>query len=372
MANGFCPYLLQHIREIAKEATPQYKIEPNGFTNMLLTSMSPGVIKNDSYNGHLKTVQIKKKQRFIIADTDTVASCDNTLVPSYTEDTVTVGSYRQIAIHIEDETIAEYCEDASKTVSVGKPATSMMNEFIDSVMTASNSLIGAVNRDLLQLQAGRFGVNRRTGNNVADTININKDSTINPLNDGITQILTDFKRNQFSGRPQIVGNGLMLNYVLQQFAKQADQAGIDSKLMAGAFDYFHDEDSSTQWAANQIGVFEKDAVQIVEYLRYQGFKAGVKPGGSTFGVLPLPLVMANDVKAVNFDFQLRYNDCPQEFFDAYSGNSLGELGKGFNLILSKQFGLYNIPTNAYKAADDLTGNRGTLRYIISNDCETCD
>lgn len=369
---GFCRDLLQSMKEITKDATPQYKIQPNGFTGMLLQDMSPGVIKNDSYNGHFKTVVVKKKQRFIRADTDTAESCTNTLVPSYTEDTVSVANIRQLSFHINDEVIAEYCDEASRSVSVGKPPTSMMLEFIDTIMAAGDALLDGVEFDLVTLLSTRFGVNRRTGLSTAATININKDSTINPLDDGITQILTDFKRNQMSGRPKVVGGGLMLNYILQQFAKQADQSGLDSKIMAGALDFWYSEEMAAVLGANHIGVFEKDAVQLVEYLRYQGFKAGEKPGGSVFGVLPLPMQTANGVTPVKFDFQLRYNDCPATFTDAYTGASLGELPKGYNLILSKQFGLYTIPTNAYKAADVLTGNRGSLRYVIANDCETCN
>lgn len=369
--SGFCRDLLQHIKEVTQEATPQYKIQPNGLTGMLLTDMSPGVIKNDSYNGHFKTVVIKKKQRFIRADTDTSASCTNTSVPSYTEDTVAVDQFRQIAFHIPDETMAEYCDEASKTVNVGKPSTPIMAEMLDTLMTAADALLDGVEFDLSVLMNTRFGVNRRTGLATAATININKDSTINPLDDGITRILSDFKRNQMSGRPLIVGEGLFLNYILQQFAKSADQSGLDSKIMAGAFDFWYSDEAASQWGANHIGVFEKDSVQMVQYLRYQGFKAGVKPGASQFGTIPIPIFTKTGIQTVWFDFQLRYNDCPQEFFDQYTGASLGNLGKGWQMILSKQYGLYTIPTNAYKAADVLIGNRGTLRYVISNDCETC-
>jgi hypothetical protein len=36
------------------------------------------------------------------------------------------------------------------------------------------------------------------------------------------------------------------------------------------------------------------------------------------------------------------------------------------MILSKNFGLYTIPTDAYKASDVLTGNRGSLAYEVTN------
>lgn len=370
---GFCRDLLQSMSEITKSATPQYKIQPNGFTNMLLSAMSPGSIKNDSYNGHFKTVVVKKKQRFIRADTDTSESCDNTLVPAYTEDTVSVANIRQLAFHINDEVIAEYCDGASRESAVGKPNIRIMEEFLDTLMGAADAILDGVEFDLVTLMSTRFGVNRRTSDALAATININKDETINPLDDGLTQIMYDFKFNQMSGRPQIVGAGMMLRFMLQQFAKSANQAGLDTRIQAGMVDFWFSQEFADQLGANNIGVFEKDSVQIVEYLRYQGFKAGVKPGGSVFGTIPIPVVSPNgEIKAVMFDFQLRYNDCPQTFTDAYTGQSLGSLPKGYNMILSKQFGLYTIPTTSYKAGDVLLGNRGSLRYNITNSCETCE
>ena len=50
MANGFCPYLLQHIASIAGTAKPQYKVEAHGFLEMLVkagitsVSVNPDVI----------------------------------------------------------------------------------------------------------------------------------------------------------------------------------------------------------------------------------------------------------------------------------------------------------------------------------------
>jgi hypothetical protein len=105
-------------------------------------------------------------------------------------------------------------------------------------------------------------------------------------------------------------------------------------------------------------------------MRYTGFKAGVKPGASQFFVIELPMQMGNDVIPVKFDVQLRYNDCDETFTDAYYGTPL-TLHKGYNLIISKTSGLFAIPADAYRATDPMVGNRGTLRYALSNNCDTC-
>ncbi len=371
MATGFCPYLLTHINEVAKSANPMYKIRPTGYFGMLKSEMTPGSLKVDSGNGHKKTVQVKYKKRWRIADTDTSASCDNVLVPAWVETTVPLTKYRQLAIHIEDSVIAQYCDDASKTVAVGQPASQMMNEFYEStILQGANALLGAVNRDLINVQKAAFGVNYVTGLSTATTVNINKDSTINPLDKGITKILSDYKRNQFSGRPLIVGSGLFLNYTLQQPYKAPDQAGIDSKMAAGQYDFFYDEDAALQWGTNNIGVFERDSVQVVEYLQNRGAFAGNK-GPSTFGTVNIPMMTERGIIPIGFDYQFKYYDCPTTLTDAYSGENVS-VNRGWSLIISKTFDLFTLPTDAYQAGDELSGNRGTLLYTVSNDCETCE
>ena len=60
--------------------------------------------------------------------------------------------------------------------------------------------------------------------------------------------------------------------------------------------------------------------------------------------------MTGLVTPVNFDAQLKYDDCGGTYTDAYSGQSVS-LEKGYNLILSKTFGLYQIPADAYRMED---------------------
>ena len=369
MAQGFAPYLLHHIKQIAGVSTPQYKIETPGFLNLLLSQSKPTELRLNSDNGHKKTVQVKSKQRATKDMTDTTKSCDNTLVPIWQEQTVSLDVTRQIAFHIPDETIAQYMDDASRTVAIGQPATPIMNEFFENIMTHTGALMEAINDDLLTIAAANIGVNRVTGSNATQTININKDATINPLNDGIVKMLSDYKVNGGVGRPQIVGAGLMLNLELQKMALGQAQSGLNIANLMN-YDFYYDQETQNALGTNQVVMYEPNAVQLVEYFEYTGFKAGVKPGGSTFGVITLPVMVNGIIKPVSFDFQLRYNDCATEFTDAYYGTSL-TLDKGYNLILSKQCGLFTIGSQAYRGTDVLNGNRGSYRFTISNDCETC-
>jgi hypothetical protein len=370
MANGFRPYLLAHLMEIAQSATPQFKVDPQGFLNFLQSQKKPSVLRLNNAAGHQESVQVKYRQRWTKDFVDSSIDCNVTNVPSYLETSVALASTSAFAINIADETIAKYEDEASKTVAVGQPSTDFMNEFVEEIYAGANAILSKLNSDLLTILSANIGVNRRTGVNTASTINLNKNANTNNLTDGITQILADYKLNGFTGTPQAIGGGLFANYMWQQVAKGLDSTGLNSSILAGGMKFYYDLDVATVFGANHLIVAEPDAVQIVEYMKYTGFKAGIKPGGSTFGTMTLPMQVGTEVLGVDFDFQLKYNDCKKSFTDAYYGNSV-EIEPGYQLIISKSAGLFTLPTNAYRAGDPLVGNRGTLRYNITNTCDDC-
>lgn len=372
MANGFCPYLLQGVSMIAGAATPQYKIRPKGFLNMLHTAGNPDAIKISNYDGHKKTVNVSFRKPFTKAQTETSISCEDVLIPSKNEDTVSVANTRSISIHLEDELVAQYCNDASQVVAAkgAIPATATMNEVVDIIMSAGNALLQGVNEDLLGLVT--WGKNIVAGNNAAVSVNFPMDLTVQPLAGGVTKLMSDYAINGLTGRPQVVGSDKSFAYFLQQAWKNgADQGGFDSRLATAMMDYYHDTDYPTVMGSDQFGVFEPGAIQLVQYLQNTGFKAGEK-GTSTFGVLPLPMLdPSGNVKPVKFDFQMKYVDCAHDFTDSYSGASLTGTGRGWTIILSKQFGLWQVPAASYRNEDTRFTVNGALRYTAANDCDTC-
>ena len=103
---GFRPYLLTHLKTILGADVPQHKIEPVGFLNFLSRQSRPEILRLDNAAGHQNVVQIRYKQRYTVDFTDTAESCDATNVQARREMPVNLSSYRQLAVHIEDETIA--------------------------------------------------------------------------------------------------------------------------------------------------------------------------------------------------------------------------------------------------------------------------
>lgn len=370
MAFGFAPYLLKSISEIALENDPQMVLDPAGGFNLLNTQKAAQVVSlSPANNGHRKTVQVKYQQRATPQQIAETISCDNVIVPMYNEASVTIDMVNQLGIYIPDETIAKYMDDASASVAVGQPSTPFMREFLFSVMTSTNALIQALDVKILTKLASNVGVNVVSGNNTATSINLPLNTTVNPLGNGITKVLTDYQKNGFKGRPQVVGAGLFWDYLTQQPAKGLDYAGVDTRIQAARFDFFPDLNVDTIFAPNQVLVVAPNSIQRVDYITNRGFRAGLK-GTSYFFTIDLPMQIGSDIIPITFDAQLKYIDCATELIEAYTGDTI-TADRGWALFINKQMGLFQVPNDAYQASDRLSGVNGSLLYEFTNDCENC-
>lgn len=375
MANGYCPAILAQLSDIAQCNTPSYKITPAGFLKMLLENKPAlQLLQLDDGNGHIRDVRYKYKKRIVPSQTSTTDDCAISYIPKWLESSLATTNFRKIAYFIDDAEMARYCAEASQTVQIGQPATEMMNEHLRDVMNAANGLIGAVNNDLLALQAVKFGINQVTGSNAAQTVNIPKDATQFDLQSGITKILADAQENEFCGAINIVGSGIMNNFAIQQLVACCNAAGVDMSKFTG-FNWYNDLYAKTAWGTNQIGVFSEGSVGLVDITRFKGFRAGNK-GVSTFFTLPLPVecpACNGGYDSLVFDAQLKYFDCPGDLATDCDAEDV-PFERGYAVILSKTFGLFNIPSDAYQnesaygdcGTDRLTGNNGTLRYTVTN------
>jgi hypothetical protein len=185
--------------------------------------------------------------------------------------------------------------------------------------------------------------------------------------------MSDYNINNLTGRPQVVGSGISLGMFMAQaqLVGGINSSGFNYKMASGMFDYYHDLDFPTGISggggANNFGIFEPGSVQLVQYLQYTGFQAGEKPGGSTFFVLPLPMLdpTNNMIKPVKFDCQIKYSDCTQTVTDSYTNQSV-TIYKGYNVFLQKQFGLWQVYSDSYRAEDASYGINGSLLYNATN------
>ena len=371
MAFGFAPYLLKSISEIALENDPQMVLDPAGAFNLLNTQKAAQIVsESPANNGHRKTVQVKYQQRATPDQVADAISCDNVLVPAYNEVTVAVDIVKQIGIYIPDETIAKYMDDASNSVRIGQPSTPFMREFLFSIMTSTNALIQALDVAIIAKLAANVGINAVTGVNTATPINLPLNTTVNPLGNGITKILTDYQKNSFKGRPQVLGAGLFWDYLTQQPAKGLDYAGVDTRIQAARFDFFPDLNVDSIFNPDEILVVAPNTIQRVDYITNRGFRAGML-GQSYFFTIDLPMQIGSEILPITFDAQLKYFDCTTTLIEAYTGNTI-TAERGWALFVNKQMGVFQTPNDAFQTSDRLTGVNGSLLYAISNDCEVCE
>lgn len=375
---GYAEALLRHLNDVAKGNSPSQKVTAQGYLKSLIeTSPKPSVINEGTQqgNGHITGMRIKYRQRGVEGQSSTSDNCDIDLRPVYSETTVNLTNFRKIAILIDDATMAQYTADATNMVAVGSPATSMMQDHVNAVIEKLNGFFADINADLLAIQLAKFGRNATTGSNATKEINFAKDVNIQSLTSGVTQLLSDFQDNEISGTPILVGAGLFRNYdMLMKVRTGPDVAGLDQTKFEPMYKFYYDRKANTVFGNNQLLAYSPGSILLLERNRYQGAAFTGQKGNSFFFTVTFPVVDqtgSSVLSTFKLDGQLKYYDCPTEVTVA-GYDTPQTVNRGWVLILSKTYGQFNIPNDAYESTDVLTQNNGTLRYTISNDCETCD
>jgi len=369
MALGYCPAILEHMKYVIGENAPETKITPSGFLKVLLEKGAqaspmgdPLTLSNEA--GHIKDLRLKYYTRTEGSQISEIDNCDINLVPEYSEITIDSVATAKFGMHFSDETIARYCDEASRSVVLGGAPTPFMQEHLAGLMASMNGFVTAINSGLTSSVV--WGVNAVTGNNTAVTVNFNQDLTVDDFTEGWTKVLNDYAFNEGMGRPIVVGSGLVnaaaiqaRNGLMTNYAQMNNNAGF------GAFDYYHDIISASTWGANQFGVFQPGTFGLVQINKYTGFRAGQK-GTSWFWNMPIPMDMPGAeglLPLFNIDFQMKYLDCPTTVI---VGEEEVTYQRGWSLIMSKEYALWQVPNDAYQATDRLTGVNGAFRYTATN------
>lgn len=368
MALGFLPYLLMLQKQVYAGTAPSSKLTPPGYLKMLLANATPNIVSSNiaDGSGHIRDVKIKYRQRVPTGQSVTTDDCTIQAKPVYSEATIPALSFRKYGIFLDYQSIAKYEKEASATVALGMPAPpqGIMMEIYNAMLEAANGLLGDVNADLLQAQAVAFGKNVTNGLNTPKTINFPLATTSNPLNAGLTMLMSDVMENEIrQNNFLIVGSGLINNVYLQQSLNTTNSK--DANYPGSVPPFYWDPAVTTKFGANQFGVFEKNAVQFVNINKFDGFIGGDKMSTFLF-TLQLPLIDSlggTELASFKFDAQLRHIDCPSE---VNIGGVPTTVDRGWVLDLMCNYGQFNIAADAYAAGDRLTGNNGTLRYTATN------
>jgi len=374
MANGYCEALLLHLDSIAGQNYPGQKVTIPGFLNMLVTSPDRPTPLQDGYvGGHYRQVNVKYMPRTVVAQVSTSDSCGIDLQPAYKETTVSVNNVAQTGLWIADDTVRQYCEDASRTVAVGQPATQMMTEHLRGILHAMNGIYQKMENVLTTAMASSFGNHVATGTATAVTVNIEQDGNLNDLGTGLTKLLTDAASNEFCGTPMFVGalGSLMHAYSIQKNQNALAQAiGFDPSALAANFQFFASGQTGSTWGAQHVGMFAPGSVHLVERQDNVGSFAGQR-GTSFFTTIVDPRTQCwtpNGLGNIAFDLQVKYIDCPEDANNLPSGylNTESLTGRGYALYIKKRYGLFTTPKDAFDGGDRLAGSNGTLRYAMTN------
>lgn len=350
---GFVQALLINIGLIAGLDNPQYKITPVGFMQMLLENPTTAKISNlkEISSGKERELKVRYAQRGLESDVTDTDDCETPLGLAYKETSIGRPLFSKMGIFISDDDFRKYQDDAQRTLSAGTPSTPLMVPLYEALLVKINGIVQKMNANLLLAQSTKWGKNAVTG--AATPVNVNFANSIS-MTDGVVKLLTDYQFNEGVAAPIIVGNGVVHNYNIAQGLKTAsDQFGYGSNK---TFQFYNDYRSVSAWGANHFGVFTPDMVGLVDFNRNVGPYAGEK-GGSYFFTLPVPAMLANgQLTALVFDCQLKYQDCPV---------TVGEetVPRGWHLIISKSYGLFNAPNDMFAATDRLNGVNGSLHYI---------
>lgn len=367
--NGFCPALLVNINDVAEGNAPGKKLQIAGFLASLFCAQNSSVspVNSQFQNGHYRPLTVKYTKRPLLSDVTTTDDCSIDSIPGYSEWTIPNLAFKKHTFYVPDDTIQQYCIDASATQSVGKPPTTVMKEIYDRILESCNIVMKAINVDLVTQMATQFGVNVTTGESNGKIINVNSDGNKMILDNGIVDMLRDIQENEICGDPYLVGGGLWSAWNHAQLIACCSAAGLDySKI--GLPKFFFDKDTQNIWGTNTAALIAPGAVKLITRNNYiDGFTG--QRGNSFFTSFPMPVEefgcnLDDCLGDLVFDMQLKYIDCPTTIA---VGGVNQTVDRGWMVIISKRYGLWVQPPNAYSPGDELYDTNGTLKYYLTND-----
>lgn len=368
MANGFCPALLESIDNIAEQNSPGNKLRIPGFLQMLFCCQNSSVSPlNAAYDGgHTKSMTVRYRQRSLASQVQTENDCDVNRQPARLEWTVPSLSHLQHSQHIADNLIQQYCIDASRIRTTGEPATGVMMEVYEIIKDSAQAVLGRMNQVLVTQMATQWGENTITGSTTGKVINISSSGDGFNLSNGIPDMLNDLQENEICGDPCMVGGG-----IFNAFTKAVDMAccnagGIDFSRV-GLPRYFYDKDTQSIWGANAIGVFAPGSVKLLTRNKFVGPAFSGERGTSFYTSFVMPFnefgCPPDCLTGLRFDLQLKFYDCAT----TVTVNGVNTtIDPGWQIIVSKDFNLWVMPTTGYESGDPLADTNGTLKYFISN------
>ncbi|MDR1595289.1 MAG: hypothetical protein LBS43_12535 [Prevotellaceae bacterium] len=365
---GVAEAIIRQMSDVTTINTPQYKVTPPGLLNLLLNNPTPISITNLAQirEGHDRDIKLRYMRRGIPTEATEEEGCDAGNSSAYLETVVTHPLFRQISLYISNQELQKYYDDATAATPLGSSV--IMAELYNRLIVKINGLLGSIDQALLTAMSTRWGKNAATGSSTPVTINF---STLNnvTLTDGIVKLIDQAAQNEIVGDLLLVGNGVANTFqIASMLQTAANSQGYQANRWQG-FRWYNDYYSTPIWGANHFGVIAQGSAGFVTWNKNEGYSAGTQ-GNSYFFTLPVPVILADgQLTNLVFDVQLKSIDCAVTI----DGNTRD---RGYILYVSKHFGLFTTPTDAYtptipavpSVSDEIPGDRlegtnGLLHFV---------
>lgn len=354
---GFAQATIKNLNLVAKQNDPQLKLTPTGFLRLLLENNALTEINNieELRKGLKREIKLRYLQRGLESDVTDIDDCETPLGADWKEYKIENPLFSKIGIFISDDEFRQYEEEALTTLALGDAQQApLMRGLYEVLLTKLIGLIGKIDSNLIAAQATKWGANAAYGlSKAAQPLYLGKSADFNT---GYVKLMEDAIINEVNDSLLIVGNGLLTRYdIFHKLKTNPDSQGI-SALPLNAY---YDPRTITGWGQNHFGAFAKGTVGFVDWNRYVGAFAGEK-AGSVFFTLPVPVELDGALTSLVFDCQLKYIDCPE-----YDAENNVTQARGWKLIVSKHYGLFNAPSDQFQTSDVLRGVTGAFHYIAA-------
>ena len=354
---GFAQATIKNLNLVAKQNDPQLKLTPTGFLRLLLENNAMVEINNieELRKGLKRDIKLRYLQRGLESEVTDTDDCETPLGADWKEHEIKNPLFSKIGIFISDDEFRQYEEEAIQTLSLGDAQTApLMRGFYELLLTKLIGLISKIDSNLIAAQATKWGANAAYSlATFAQTLQLGKSADFNT---GYVKLMEDAMVNEINDKLLLCGNGLITRYdIFHKLKTGTDSAGIGALPLNA----YYDPRTITGWGANHFGVFAKGTIGFVDWNRYVGAFAGEK-GGSVFFTLPVPVELDGSLTSLVFDCQLKYIDCPE-----ISSDNKVTQQRGWKLIVSKNYGLFNMPNDAFATSDVLHGVNGSFHYIAA-------
>lgn len=327
---GICLPIQQALTETAGSNTPMLKRDRLGYLEALVSRNNLGTVRqvavpSDGKRKNVEIIYLPRGLESSVQTTQPTAFCDASDTVDLKSQTVQVQRWRHRKLRLSEDDLRKICFDSD----AGFGAQVMLAEM--------NALLLSVNKDLLAIQATKFG-------EFADDSTVKNISLLDTDNKpdyfAESQLLEEYARISGSGMPMLVGAGDLAHYTRMSNKGCCNMNGIDFS-QAGEFAFFYDRNVDTV-LDNSEENYILLAPGAVHFLVWNGnvgqyaFKSERDEAGT----------IVDPYTGIRFDLDMIFDKCT----------------KRYNITLSLNYDLFHLPADAFSATDELEGVNYTLHF----------